>query len=303
MSSKKTIQINPEFLRMNKSKKRVKRKKPDFSTTLKPNNIKKQLLQKIKEHQQKVKKDDMKPGDNNEKFRTDFKTSLNYLQKMIGEKKKRKHRERRRRHGRRTMRNNNNSNIPTGDINIMTPTAQTSGDCAVGDLSEKPKWGCLKGGKLPTWRQYQQTLKRKRENSFKIPPIPAPSKDILDRQDKLARIKKRIQQSNKKPPQIKMELVTTNRTLKIFKLGKKNNRVGVLIKSGKTRKIIKDEVKILKERSVSDIKKYLRKHNLIKAGSGAPENVLRKIYEDSYLAGDIYNKNPDHLIHNYIHNQ
>ena len=81
MSSKKTIQINPEFLRMNKSKKRVKRKKPDFSTTLKPNNIKKQLLQKIKEHQQKVKKDDMKPGDNNEKFRTDFKTSLNYLQK------------------------------------------------------------------------------------------------------------------------------------------------------------------------------------------------------------------------------
>ena len=60
---------------------------------------------------------------------------------MIGEKKKRKHRERRRRHGRRTMRNNNNSNIPTGNINIMTPTAQTSGDCAVGDLSEKPKMG------------------------------------------------------------------------------------------------------------------------------------------------------------------
>ena len=79
--------------------------------------------------------------------------------------------------------------------------------------------------------------------------------------------------------------------------------MGVLIKSGRTRKNIKDEVKILKKRSVVDIKKYLRKHNLIKAGSGAPENVLRKIYEDSYLAGDIYNKNPENLIHNYIHNQ
>ena len=89
MSARKMIQINPEFLKMNKSKKRVKRKKPDFSTTLKPNNIKKQLLQKIKEHQQKVKKNDMKPEENNEKFRTDFKTSMNYLQKMIGEKKNR----------------------------------------------------------------------------------------------------------------------------------------------------------------------------------------------------------------------
>ena len=79
----------------------------------------------------------------------------------------------------------------------MTPAAQTAGDCAIGDLSEKPKWGCLKGGKLPTWRQYQRTLKRKRENSLKIPPTPAPSKDVLDRQDKLARIKKRIQQSNR----------------------------------------------------------------------------------------------------------
>ena len=303
MSSKKTIQINPDFFKMNKSKKRAKRKKPDFSTTLKPNNIKKQLLQKIKEHQQKVKKDDMKPEDNNDKFRTDFKTSMNYLQKMIGEKKKRKHRERRRRHGRHTMRNNNNSNIPTGNINIMAPQAKTAGACAVGDLSEKPKWGCLKGGKLPTWRQYKRTLKRKNDTTLKMAPIAAPSKDVLERQDKLARIKKRIQQTNKKIPPQKMELVSTNRTLKIFKLGKKNNRVGVLIKSGKTRKIIKDEVKVLKERSVADIKKYLRKHNLIKAGSGAPENVLRKIYEDSYLAGDIYNKNPDHLIHNYIHNQ
>ena len=58
---------------------------------------------------------------------------------------------------------------------------------------------------------------------------------------------------------------------KCFKLGKnKNNRVGVLIKSGKTRKQVKNETSILKERCLSDIKEYLRKHNLIKVGTPEP---------------------------------
>ena len=92
----------------------------------------------------------------------------------------------------------------------------------------------------------------------------------------------------------------TNKTLKIFSLGKKNNKVGVLIKSGKTRKRIKDEVNLLKKKSITEIKKYLRKHNLIKSGSVAPDNILRQLFEDSYLAGDIYNKNSDNLLHNYI---
>ena len=48
------------------------------------------------------------------------------------------------------------------------------------------------------------------------------------------------------------------------------------------------------------LKQYLRKHNLIKIGSSAPEDILRKIYEDSFLAGNIYNKNPQNLLHNYL---
>lgn len=303
MSARKTIQISPEFLRMSKSKKREKRRKPQFNTTLKPNNIKRQLLQKIKEHQQQQQ---MTAQDNErtDKFKTDFKTSMNYLQKMISEKKRKK--QKRKRHSQYTVRNGNNPHIPTGNINIMTPIAtpnsSTDPDSPTAYLSKKPKWGCLKGGTLPTWREYKRTLK-KREEKINVPPMPIPTKNALKRQEKLSRIKENIQRANKSilPPQT--ELVTTNRTLKIFKLGKRNGQVGVLIKSGRTRKIIKDEVKILKKRSVVDIKKYLRKHNLIKAGSGAPENVLRKIYEDSYLAGDIYNKNPENLIHNYIHNQ
>lgn len=302
MSGRKTIQINPDFFKMSKSKKREKKKKPQFNGTLKPNNIKRQLLQKIKEHQRQQEK---KSPDETEvdKFKSDFKSSMGYLQKMISEKKRKRQKKRHRRH---TVRYTNNPNVPTGDINIMTPTADSQSPIAL--LTQKPKWGCLKGGTLPTWRQYKKTLKRnemKKEAGVKLnlPAISPPTLSALKRQEKLSKIKENIKHAQKSIKPRRTELVTTNRTLKIFRLGKKNGCVGVLIKSGKTRKIIKDEVAILKKKSIMEIKKYLRKHNLIKAGSGAPENVLRKMYEDSYLAGDIYNKNPENMIHNYIHNQ
>ncbi len=302
MSGRKTIQINPDFFKMSKSKKREKRKKPQFNGTLKPNNIKRQLLQKIKDHQrqQEIKTPDETGVD---KFKSDFKSSMGYLQKMISEKKRKRQKKRHRRH---TVRYTNNPNVPTGDINIMTPTADSQSPIAL--LTQKPKWGCLKGGTLPTWRQYKKTLKRnemKKEAGVKLnlPAISPPTLSALKRQEKLSKIKKNIKHAQKSIKPRRTELVTTNRTLKIFRLGKKNGCVGVLIKSGKTRKIIKDEVAVLKKKSIMEIKKYLRKHNLIKAGSGAPENVLRKMYEDSYLAGDIYNKNPENMIHNYIHNQ
>ena len=81
---------------------------------------------------------------------------------------------------------------------------------------------------------------------------------------------------------------------------KKLGVVGVLIKSGKTRKLITTEQDTLRSRCLSEVKQYLRKHNLIKAGTTAPEDILRKLYEDSFLAGNIFNKNPENLLHNYL---
>ena len=63
------------------------------------------------------------------------------------------------------------------------------------------------------------------------------------------------------------------------------------------------ENKILKETCLSDVKKYLRKHNLIKMVSSAPEDVLRNMYEDSYLSGKVFNKNPENLLHNYLNDE
>ena len=44
----------------------------------------------------------------------------------------------------------------------------------------------------------------------------------------------------------------------------------------------------------------MRKHKLLKVGSAAPTDVLRSMYENSVLAGDVHNKNDDVLVHNYM---
>ena len=61
----------------------------------------------------------------------------------------------------------------------------------------------------------------------------------------------------KKEPII--NIINKKRTIKIFKLGKKDGKVGVLIKSGKTRKKIKEEHKIIHSKCIADVKHYLRK--------------------------------------------
>jgi len=75
--------------------------------------------------------------------------------------------------------------------------------------------------------------------------------------------------------------------------------VGVLIKDRGTRKIVLNAQKELKRRNINDIKGYLKEHNLIKIGSNAPNDIIRKLYETSMLAGEITNSNSDTLLHNF----
>ena len=87
-----------------------------------------------------------------------------------------------------------------------------------------------------------------------------------------------------------------------YKLGKKKDakHIGLLIKNRDTQKKIKQEVAQLKQQSIQDVKNFLREKNLIKLGSQAPNDVLRKLYEDSVLAGEITNTNNNNLVHNYL---
>lgn len=87
-----------------------------------------------------------------------------------------------------------------------------------------------------------------------------------------------------------------------YTLGRSKNKkeIGVLIKNTKTRKRILEAQREIKKKGINDIKQYLRAHGLIKAGSNAPNNVIRKIYESTMLSGEITNTNQDTLLHNFM---
>jgi hypothetical protein len=92
---------------------------------------------------------------------------------------------------------------------------------------------------------------------------------------------------------------------KKYTLGKSSvyRKVGILIKNNATRKKIINAQKDLKKKSIHDIKKYLIEHGLLKVGSNAPNNVLRKTYESAMLTGEVVNQNKDVLIHNLMNDK
>jgi len=135
-------------------------------------------------------------------------------------------------------------------------------------LKKEPPYGNLKiGGKKPTYRSWNQTRKVRPTLKTKIPVI------------------ERTQEIRKK-----------------FTLGrnKNKNKVTVFLKNNKTRRKINDEITSAQQKPINEIKEYLRKQNLIKAGSEAPSDILRKLYKESLLAGEIKNKNTNTLMHNYL---
>jgi hypothetical protein len=104
MSSKKTISINPELFSMsgNKKKKNGKaktlKKKENKFNFVNPNQLRKNLLNKIKEHRTNSEVAKMEPSnpkdvekpENIEKFSSNFKDSMNYLTDLVEKEKKEK---------------------------------------------------------------------------------------------------------------------------------------------------------------------------------------------------------------------
>jgi hypothetical protein len=175
---------------------------------------------------------------------------------------------------------------------------------AIDNISLKPTpvYSNLKGGSRPTYRQYHNKTQKN------YGPVNAPKPLIqIDNIEAHAHAQAQVQvvkEEEEAPvvvaqtkPRFKKRIT---RTLK-YSLGKhKNGKVSVLIKNAKTRRKIQTEQAILKQKSISDIKIYLRSKNLLKVGSEVPNDVLRQMYESAILAGDVTNKSKDTLLHNFF---
>ena len=198
-------------------------------------------------------------------------------------------------------------------------------------FSPAPPYSNLKNSSLPTFKQWKnQTQKKHTSNSmntpmntsFNTPPLIQienyeKNEVPTERSIELEKFKNDYKDKNaqtpivdqlspnpivvpppivEQPNKIKKRITRTKK----YTLGRKNNKIGVLIKNAKTRKLVQHDLALLKNTTILDVKNYLREKNLIKVSTDAPNDVLRELYEQSILAGDVENKAGDVLIHNYM---
>ena len=87
---------------------------------------------------------------------------------------------------------------------------------------------------------------------------------------------------------------------KKYRIGKHDDVVGVLLKNKEAQRHIQKQHLTLKQKTIGEIRKYLYEHHLLKIGSNAPPDVLRRMYEDSILTGEVKNTNKGVLLHNFL---
>ena len=258
-----------------------------------PNKMKQALMERVALHQKAIKDNEKSKKEEEEaatNFAGGFKDTLSYLNQVVDKKKTLKSNRKKRRRKKRVAARNVQTAQKGG---VETPPSIHTKITTKDD----PPYGILKGGKKPLYSEYRRTLRNKdRGPSIKFStPIKDENtaKEPLVRQKKLERLKRKL----RKPS------LTRKRRLKRYTLGKRKGKVGILIKSRKTRRKIKKEHDNLKKKKLADIKLYLKKHGLLKVGSNAPEKVMREIYETAVLSGDVYNKSGDVLYHNFMNDK
>jgi len=345
--SQKTIQINPEYLALNgkkggKNTKTRKERKIKPTAPVNPSKLRKELLTRIKDHQDKTEKtikvtEEIKKED---PFTNDFNKSMDYLEELSKKRKERKKQQKLLKQTKKQQqRMQNQGNSPNIFVNTELPKEMNLNtikpEVVVGEMPEhtiihpqisnnrpthnhtvkrEPTYSSLKNGSRPTFKEMMRNARNVIPTNNVAPvhvapvhvapahvaPVHAAPKEptkvgppIVDRSTKLEELKSKYQ-GPKKP--------TREKRIKTYKykLGKKDKNVSVLIKNNKTRRNVKMAHAELKKNNLLEIKKYLKAHNLLKAGSEAPPDVLRQMYEQTKLAGEINNNNSDNLLHNYL---
>lgn len=410
MTNSKTIKINPELfgIKKKKTQKNVTEKikpKPNIDS----NNLKRRLINKIKEHKSKNNKllepsqqikSQNKSIENKEL--DEFEESIQYLTQLSNKHKMNnsvissnndispsipKVSRMLRKNNKTLKKLNTNpidlvhlelpdelkSSLPTISNNELTaqiirnkkPNMKLN--YTPSSQQESPRYGCLKNGSKPTYREWNKT--QKNIQGLVINNNPLPNNIVNPREKKLQMLREKIKNTNsnistsrqeinsqKSTPIISPNIINsqsiplntlsqvtsiekpieetiiksypsvtlnnvknnsiennsienklkkkiTKKTIRRkYTIGKskKNRTMSILIKNTKTKRRILEAHKELKKKNLNEIKNYLKEHGLIKAGTTAPINVIRQMYEASILTGDITNKNNNILLHNFL---
>lgn len=181
-------------------------------------------------------------------------------------------------------------------------------------IKEDPPHGCLKNGSKPTFREWATKMLNKPVDAIKNMLGGGDSSSTTGTTDAAtgttttttatATTNEEMSEgmnSKLDPSQVAGMRVKIRKTKrKRFRIGKHDDVVGVLLKNKHTQRHIQKEHLSLKQKTIGEIRKYLYDHHLLKIGSNAPPDVLRRMYEDAILTGDVKNTNKDVLLHNFM---
>lgn len=340
MSERKTIQFNPDFLKLSGGKTRKKKEKTDNNGEIKIRNVKpktqldtlkkRSILRMIRQHQEEkhkktfdereIKKDTKIAVSNNMDFESDFEQSKKYMSDLVENKQKSLNSTIKQYPSQTSSLLFNPSINPmkfddvSNQLNVISENP-----VHIKPRQEIPKYGCMKHGQLPTYRNWlNKTYKNQPTNinhstnhstNNIITDIPTisqqlPSQNLLNASELTQRMAKmQTGLTNNKIHKRQRQKRTVKRTYTAGK-SKVFPRVSVLVSNKTLRNNISTKAQLLKQISMPEIKKYLIQRGLIRVGSIAPNDVLRKMYESTVLmCGEIQNHNSDNLLYNFLNNE
>jgi hypothetical protein len=279
-----------------------------------------------------------KPVDTKGSIKTEFQEAKEFLQQLTQKNDDRKQNSTLKRHST-TMPTLSLPSLPSMTEIPNSNFAIPSFPISTMEINHAPAWGCLKGGALPTYRTYanqtrknypvigvqaqafapQKTSLSTIPTQQKLVTNPAPVMDAgaakKRMEDKIKESLSRVEQSQQtgslmkqmnqalKVPKKMKRKKTLRRTYKIGR-SKVFPRVSVLVSNRTLRNNITTKTQQLKQVPIHEVKSYLIKRGLIKVGSMAPNDVLRKMYESaSLICGEVQNHNPENLLYNYLNDK
>ena len=317
MADIKTIQINPAlFQSSNKKTRKVREKKQNV--IISTNTLRAKLLKRVSEHKKNEKNGKNWKNDTNDKNDSEIDKSIEYLNNLkpnliepVIEKKiiQIKIAEPQITNSDfvdsvnylNTLQNNNIPQVSLDDYPVELTDCSTKYN-----VDADVPYGILKNGLKPTYRNWKQTRKVFEEmppevaDITNINPLPNISQCISPRVAQ-KEVSKELPRINIPPNSNVAGIKKIIKTMRVqHKLGRSNNVIGVLIKNNVTRKNISNAQTEIKKTPIADITSYLRKHGLMRSGSIAPNDVIRKTYESAMLSGDVTNNNNEILLENYM---
>jgi hypothetical protein len=363
MSEKKTIQFNPELFNFNTNTNRTRKKRSHGNNnneirirtkssakskldTLKKRSILKMIRQHQEQNYQKLLGKDISPekkkqNETNyeEKFKSNFENSKEFLDNLVKENNKNQESNILNRtiksyntQPNSLLYNNIAENVSLefpNDLSNIIENKLLDGEMKLAPsaiLNLQPNYGCLKGGSLPTYRNWVnktqkaldnkptivnnpinntsiQNILRDTSSSLKEESNIAETKidDNLKRMSEIKQTMERLEQIKRGNQKKRLKRKKTIR--RTYKTGKSKTvpKISVLVSNRTIRNNITTKTQLLKQVPIQEVKQYLIKHGFIRVGTIAPNDVLRKIYESAILiCGEVQNHNPDNLLYNFL---